>query len=162
VIIDTIYSTFGEGYFAFTLLLVKYLQRFVLYMDLFMLQQRCFFITCYEVGSLFKPLLTIYMIENGKSILSILCFAGCVCLNLIPLPLIEFRYFIIPFLILNLLIYTPNKKQLEKKKTPVDTEMFSATLINILIYSVVNVLTYYMFLYRPFTAPDGSEARLMW
>ncbi|KAL0477448.1 alpha-1,2-glucosyltransferase [Acrasis kona] len=92
---------------------------------------------------------------SGKSVLSITCFVLCVCLNLIPLPLIEFRYFITPFIMLNLNIYASKNIGEDKIHT-------TPSLINLSVYGVINLLTLYMFIFKPFVGPDGEEARIMW
>jgi alpha-1,2-glucosyltransferase len=57
------------------------------------------------------------------------------------------RYFLIPFSILLLHSEPLPKGQL---------------LLTAAMYAGVNALSLYLFLFRPFTWPDGSVARFMW
>jgi len=75
-------------------------------------------------------------------------FFVCVACVLVPSPLIEFRYFIVPYVILSLYIRPPATQ--------------TATYMEILVFVVVNIITIAVFMYRPFTAPDGSVGRFMW
>jgi alpha-1,2-glucosyltransferase len=68
---------------------------------------------------------------------------------LVPTPLLEFRYFTTPFLIWFL-----------HSAPALVTPMRSA--VAIIGYTAVNVVTLTIFVYKPFTWPDGSEARFMW
>jgi len=78
----------------------------------------------------------------------ILIFFGCSFASLVPQKLLEFRYFIIPYLMFRLHV-----------KSPSYFELF----IEFLIYSLVNAITIYLFLYRPFYWPTvNSLQRFMW
>jgi len=85
--------------------------------------------------------------RGGKSFLWIASFLLCVVLNLVPLPLIEFRYFIVPFMLFNM-----NTRQEER----------GSEIITLAWYFLINGATLYMFLFKPFVGPDGAEARFMW
>ncbi|KAL3673879.1 hypothetical protein V7S43_001566 [Phytophthora oleae] len=76
-----------------------------------------------------------------------LVYALAVCLVLIPSPLVEPRYYCVPFILLHL--NTSSQPAFHQWGV-------------IVAYMVVNVLTLYIFLYRPYTWVDGSTARFMW
>lgn len=75
--------------------------------------------------------------------------AGCTAAVLIPAHLIEFRYYTIPFFIYMMVFFIGRAS----------TKQLLATLC---MYMLVNVITIYLFLYRPFQWPDGSTARFMY
>ncbi|KAL7683734.1 putative alpha-2-glucosyltransferase Alg10 [Plasmopara halstedii] len=70
-----------------------------------------------------------------------------VCLVLLPSPLVEPRYYCLPFVLFHL--NTRNQSG------------FHLWLVTA-AYMVVNASTLYIFLYRPFIWVDGSTARFMW
>eukprot|EP00644_Phytophthora_capsici_P005875 jgi/Phyca11/13101/fgenesh1_pg.PHYCAscaffold_2_\ len=76
-----------------------------------------------------------------------LVYALAVCLVLIPSPLVEPRYYCVPFLMLHL--NTGSQPAFHQWGV-------------IFVYIAVNILTLYTFLYRPYTWVDGSTARFMW
>ncbi|KAG8470972.1 hypothetical protein KFE25_009393 [Diacronema lutheri] len=77
-----------------------------------------------------------------------LAFVGCSALVLVPSPLLELRYFALPFLVLRL-------------HAPLLTG--ARELVPALALSAgVNALTIGVFLLRPWRWPDGSEARFIW
>ncbi|ETM44037.1 hypothetical protein L914_10686 [Phytophthora nicotianae] len=76
-----------------------------------------------------------------------LVYALAVCLVLIPSPLVEPRYYCVPFILLHL--NTSNQSA------------FHLWIVTA-VYMVVNMLTLYIFLYHPYTWVDGSTARFMW
>ncbi|KAL4152436.1 hypothetical protein PRNP1_009366 [Phytophthora ramorum] len=76
-----------------------------------------------------------------------LVYALAVCLVLIPSPLVEPRYYCVPFIILHL--------------NSSNQSAFHLWVV-IAVYMAVNALTLYVFLYRPFEWVDGSTARFMW
>jgi len=78
----------------------------------------------------------------------ILIFFGCCLFSLVPQKLLEFRYFIVPYLMFRLHIKTPNYLEL---------------VIEFLLYNLINGVTLYLFLYCPFYWPsDTSVQRFMW
>jgi alpha-1,2-glucosyltransferase len=79
-----------------------------------------------------------------------LLFSFCVCSNLIPTPLIEFRYFLIPFVLYYIHLDDEESNFVEKKE-----------FLNLILYTLVNVVTFYLFLYKPFLL-DKTESRFMW
>ncbi|XP_063237574.1 putative Dol-P-Glc:Glc(2)Man(9)GlcNAc(2)-PP-Dol alpha-1,2-glucosyltransferase [Bacillus rossius redtenbacheri] len=75
-------------------------------------------------------------------------FALCVVLSLVPQKLLEFRYFILPYLLLRLHVSRLSWWQL---------------LLEFAVYSAVNAATIYMFVTRTFTWPDSDQLhRFMW
>ncbi|KAK9789925.1 hypothetical protein WJX73_006242 [Symbiochloris irregularis] len=81
--------------------------------------------------------------------LSLLVAAGMICTIavLVPAPLIEFRYFTIPFVMLVL-----------HMKPPVPGQLY----VTAALWALVNAVTLYEFLFAPYTFADGSRPRLMW
>ena len=76
-------------------------------------------------------------------------FTICVLVSLVPQKLLEFRYFIIPYLILRLNMPLP---------TPT-WKMVLELLLNVL----VNAVTIYMFVYKTFHWPHSKDAQhFMW
>ena len=82
-----------------------------------------------------------------KSLLWQLILLVCVAAVLIPTPLLEFRYFIVPFLLLQLHEHTASS---------------NVVFLNCLGNLLVNAAVIFVFLRRPFTWPDGSIARFLW
>ena len=77
-----------------------------------------------------------------------LMFFLCSFVTLVPQKLLEFRYFIIPYILFRLHIKTATYPEL---------------LIEFLVYIFVNTVTLYLFLYHPFYWPlDDSVQRFMW
>ena len=77
-----------------------------------------------------------------------LLFLICCVVSLIPQKLIEFRYFIIPHLLLRLHLPSP---------PPL------SPLLELLLHTKVNATTLWVFLYRPFHWPDSDvPQRFMW
>ncbi|TMW60727.1 hypothetical protein Poli38472_000769 [Pythium oligandrum] len=70
-----------------------------------------------------------------------------VMIVLVPTPLVEPRYYLLPFVLMHLHTSRQSKWHL---------------LLVIAAYSVVNAATIYIFLYRPYTWVDGTIARFMW
>ena len=72
-----------------------------------------------------------------------------VCLSLIPSPLLEFRYFIIPYYIFRLHIGQPSGLRL---------------IMEFLVYAVVNAQTEHYFLQKPFVwfSEIHKWQRFMW
>jgi alpha-1,2-glucosyltransferase len=85
---------------------------------------------------------------------------------LMPSPLIEFRYFILPWMFLQFEIapFIADERE-EKYKIKNDFSAFLASLWpNILFSILVNVVTLYVFLNKPFVynATTGEIGRFMW
>ncbi|OQS02545.1 alpha-1,2-glucosyltransferase [Thraustotheca clavata] len=74
-------------------------------------------------------------------------FGIAVSLVLIPTPLVEPRYYLVPYTLLHL--HTP-------KQPMIPLLLTSATCL------AVNAVTIYVYLFRPFTWVDGTIARFMW
>ncbi|KAF2069770.1 hypothetical protein CYY_008909 [Polysphondylium violaceum] len=93
---------------------------------------------------------SIYYIKTNLSqrncSLWILFYTICTSLVLLPSPLVEPRYYLVPFL-----IYQCNT--ITSKRT---------LFVQIIYYLLINTLTIGIFLYRPFTYPDGTTGRFFW
>jgi alpha-1,2-glucosyltransferase len=78
----------------------------------------------------------------------LVAFIGATALTLVPSPLLEFRYFIVPYILLRLHLRPIRRTQV---------------LLEQLLYAAVNAVTIYIFLYRRFRWPteDGWQ-RFMW
>ena len=83
----------------------------------------------------------------------ILLYFICCFTALVPQQLIEFRYYIIPYLIFR--IYIPK---------PHDWRLFLSLCSELLLYTSINTVTIYLFLYRPFRWDNtpGQMQRFMW
>ncbi|XP_042672136.1 putative Dol-P-Glc:Glc(2)Man(9)GlcNAc(2)-PP-Dol alpha-1,2-glucosyltransferase isoform X1 [Centrocercus urophasianus] len=85
---------------------------------------------------------------KSKSIFWILMYFVCLLSVTVPQKLLEFRYFILPFLIYRLNIPFP----------PVYRQ-----LVELAFYTVVNAVTFYLFLNKTFQWPNSVEIqRFMW
>ncbi|RIA92946.1 Glycosyltransferase Family 59 protein [Glomus cerebriforme] len=84
-----------------------------------------------------------------QSFLWILIYIMAVCLSLVPSPLLEFRYFIIPYYIFRLHIGLPSGMRL---------------IMEFLVYATVNYQTGYLFLQEPFVwlSEMHKWQRFMW
>ena len=88
--------------------------------------------------------------SSGDRLLT-LAFIICTAINLVPQALVEFRYFIIPFLIF-------------RSQLSVKCQSLPLLISEIISNSIVNFLTIYLFLYRPFLWPHDptNVQRFMW
>lgn len=99
-------------------------------------------------------LLYLYSLFCISNILKTTCFTFqlsylmCVIISLVPQRLVEFRYFIVPFLLFRLQV-----------KTPAWWQLISETLL----YISINTITIYLFLTKTFYWPDSKEPqRIIW
>lgn len=95
------------------------------------------------------PPLTISMRPTQQSLIGRLCafcYFLCCFVALVPSPLLEFRYFLIPFYLLHI-------------QLPSDTKR---CLVELVVYTLINFVMIYVFLYRPFISADESTGRFMW
>jgi alpha-1,2-glucosyltransferase len=75
-------------------------------------------------------------------------YATATALTLIPSPLLEFRYFITPYLIYRIAMRQPRGAWL---------------FLELVMYTVINAFTIWMFLNRPFQWPsEEGLQRFMW
>lgn len=83
----------------------------------------------------------------------IMLYLICCFTVLVPQQLIEFRYYIIPFLIFR--IHIPKSH---------DWRLTASLCCELSLYSAINILTIYLFLYQPFQWPHlpGQTQRFMW
>ena len=84
--------------------------------------------------------------KAGRTSLWCIALALCTCVTLIPSPLLEFRYFTVPLLIV---------------RTAITDAQTRSTWIDIVMFAFVNAVVLYVFVYRPFDGVDGV-ARFMW
>eukprot|EP00112_Aurelia_sp_Birch-Aquarium-sp1_P002476 Seg1275.3 transcript_id=Seg1275.3/GoldUCD/mRNA.D3Y31 product=Dol-P-Glc:Glc protein_id=Seg1275.3/GoldUCD/D3Y31 len=101
-------------------------------------------IPCYLIGALMIK----HLLEEQNSGIFILLFAACTSLVTVPQKLLEFRYFVVPYLLYRLHVKLPP---------------YWCLAIEFLVYMVVNVFTIVMFLYKPFYWDnEQSIQRFMW
>ncbi|GJJ76731.1 alpha-1,2-glucosyltransferase [Entomortierella parvispora] len=87
-------------------------------------------------------------LATEQTILWVLIYGVATALTLIPSPLLEFRYFIAPYLIYRISMRQPRGVWL---------------LLELLTYVAINAFTVYMFLYRPFKwTHQAGVQRFMW
>lgn len=83
-----------------------------------------------------------------RSLFWILVLLVCITAATVPQKLLEFRYFIVPYLIYRLHMPLPSLPRL---------------IIEFLLYTVVNVATVYIFISKTFLWPDSTaKQRFMW
>jgi alpha-1,2-glucosyltransferase len=82
-----------------------------------------------------------------------LFFFVCVALSTVTSELIEPRYFINGFVVLQLLLLFRNHST---------SFGLTSDRLHIFVYTAINAVTLYVFLCRPFIAPDYSVGRFMW
>ncbi len=85
------------------------------------------------------------------------------CAVLVPTPLLEFRYFIVPVILFQLfggLSYT-RIIQDKSNSARVSFDLLPIKL-TVVFNLLVNVILLYVFLFRPYTWGDGTTARFMW
>lgn len=83
-----------------------------------------------------------------KSLFWYLAFCVCLVLATIPQKLLEFRYFILPYLLYRIHVPLPSLLRL---------------MLEFGLYTVVNAAALYIFLYKTFKWPDSNDAqRFMW
>ena len=103
-------------------------------------------ILLYCVCCMVFPLLSVTTLLS--QLYRILLYCVCCMVTLVPQKLLEFRYFILPYLLLRL--HMPQGSRL-------------SLVAELLLYSAVNGLTIWLFLYRPFHWPDSqNQQRFMW
>lgn len=91
---------------------------------------------------------TICNLLQHCNILWKLVFSLCMFMNLVPSMLLEFRYFIIPYLLLRLHI---------------KNRSYSRTFMELVVYICINAVTLYIFLYKPFKWDNETAIqRFMW
>ena len=76
------------------------------------------------------------------------CLWLCVGAALVPQKLMEFRYFVVPYIVIRL---------------HMKDESIKSLLIELLLYLFINVFTFYIFLYKPIFWPhEHQPQRIMW
>ncbi|KAK7485119.1 hypothetical protein BaRGS_00023659 [Batillaria attramentaria] len=77
-----------------------------------------------------------------------LAYIICTAATLVPQRMLEFRYFIMPYLLFRLNMPMPSKR---------------ALVAEVLFYFLINSLTVYMYVYKPFPWPNANSLqRFMW
>jgi alpha-1,2-glucosyltransferase len=158
-------------YFMISLLLVKYFtfahpfilsdnRHYIFYVwkRLFQKNELCKYYLCvpYSIAFLvineiickFSALFTKDLLEfvvKKQSFVWKLIYWASVGMALVPSPLIEVRYFIIPLIFLQLHARVSER----------------VSSYNLLLYIVINAFLFYVFTLRTFVAPDGSIGRFM-
>ncbi|KJE91787.1 hypothetical protein CAOG_002872 [Capsaspora owczarzaki ATCC 30864] len=86
--------------------------------------------------------------NDGNSLVWIALWAGATSLTIVPAPLIEFRYFVVPFMLYRLHL-RPTLQE---------------AVMEVLFFALVNAITLYLFLSRSFEWPSepGVPQRFMW
>ncbi|XP_032077285.1 dol-P-Glc:Glc(2)Man(9)GlcNAc(2)-PP-Dol alpha-1,2-glucosyltransferase-like [Thamnophis elegans] len=85
---------------------------------------------------------------KSKSVFWNLLYFVCLFAVTVPQKLLEFRYFILPYIIYRLNVPMPSLLKL---------------FLELIIYSLVNAITFYFFLNKPFHWPNNEEIqRFMW
>ncbi|XP_072530326.1 dol-P-Glc:Glc(2)Man(9)GlcNAc(2)-PP-Dol alpha-1,2-glucosyltransferase [Salminus brasiliensis] len=83
-----------------------------------------------------------------KSFFWILAFSACLVAATVPQKLLEFRYFILPYLLYRVHVPLPSLPRL---------------LLEFALYTAVNAATLYIFIYKTFHWPDSTAVqRFMW
>ena len=103
---------------------------------------------CLAPVYLFCGYAVISALAASHSALWLLLFGISVILVLAPTPLLEFRYYIIPFIIA--------RTNITKKKTRL-------IFLEMALYFIVNFVTVFLFIYRPFSwKHEQGVQRFMW
>ncbi|KAF9585657.1 glucosyltransferase [Lunasporangiospora selenospora] len=88
------------------------------------------------------------VLATEQTVLWIVIYMVATVLTLIPSPLLEFRYFIMPYMIYRIAMRQPRGSWL---------------MLEFLVYLALNVFTVAMFLYKPFRWPhEEGLQRFMW
>lgn len=99
-------------------------------------------------------------------ILWLLAYATAVALTLVPSPLLEFRYFTIPYYIYRLSASHASTSDTEPKPqvTTGAKESLLPDAIELVALIIINAAVLYIFLYRPFewSSEPGVKQRFMW
>ena len=91
---------------------------------------------------------TIFNLQSHQNILWKLIYFVCVCVNLVPQMLLEFRYFIVPYVIF----------RLHSRFTT-----YIQVVLEFGLYISVNAATLYLFMEKPFTWPNETDLqRFLW
>ncbi len=119
-------------------------------------------------------------VGRNRSLLWQLVFWVCTAAALVPSPLLEFRYFIVPFHVLQLhdrgaQLGKPEPDQPQQQQRTEQQHVQRAIgesanqrlhlltcAINVMANAVLIAAVGYMFFFRTFRWPDGSLARFMW
>jgi len=88
------------------------------------------------------------LVSRQKDVLWCAGYVLATALVLVPSPLLEFRYFIVPYLLLRV--------HLRPSSSPY-------VWLELLVHTAINVVTLFLFLYRPFLDPQTKQLQhFMW
>jgi len=108
------------------------------------------------------------IISSKEKVIVFSIWLLCTCVTLLPSPLIEFRYYMLPWLFLQFEI-KPFGGEVVKKEKKEESAIqrsaigkFVSSLYPVIIgYILVDIATLYVFLYKPFVY-NGEVGRFMW
>lgn len=83
-------------------------------------------------------------------------------LVLVPASLVEFRYFTLPLLFLNFGIKPTKLKKEEGSKPKLIWRLFDDLSMNLLVYWAINLVIFYVFMFRPYNCYDNKLCRFIW
>ncbi|GAM20240.1 hypothetical protein SAMD00019534_034150 [Acytostelium subglobosum LB1] len=108
----------------------------------------------------------------SKSMLWALFYLLSVAIVLLPSPLFECRYFIVPFMIYQLNSFTSTSSTTVITSKPSSTSsstssssnssQLAGTILDILFVIAINAVSIYVFIKYPFKYPDGTVGRFFW
>lgn len=89
-------------------------------------------------------------VARNTTLLVVMGYLVGIVATLVPSPLLEFRYFIIPFLFYCLQLGPPKQRW--------------RTWMALVVYAILHLVTIYLFVYRPFIWPHEPDQiqRFMW
>jgi alpha-1,2-glucosyltransferase len=100
----------------------------------------------------------VLLLETAKTVtvsLESIGFLACLAASVVPLPLVEPRYFITPCIVLLILM---SKRPIVVSNSLIFSTAYVAVMLNWICIGIVG----YLFWFRPFVWVDGSEGRFMW
>ena len=81
-------------------------------------------------------------------------------LVLVPTALVEFRYFTLPLLFLNFEIKPLSIKNGKDEKKPF--RILDDLSWNMMIYSIINLIVFYVFIFRSYSCGETKICRFIW
>ncbi|KAH6568365.1 hypothetical protein BASA60_008668 [Batrachochytrium salamandrivorans] len=101
-------------------------------------------------------------LSKKRSVLWVVAYVGSVAATLIPSPLLEFRYFVIPYMLLRLHLSmecgsASGDSDGDKRRSSHRGGWIAHLLLECVLFVAVNVFVFYMFLERPFLWPAPTE-----
>lgn len=109
------------------------------------------------------------VLAQGNSPLWVTSFLVCCLLSLVPQKLLEFRYFILPFLLFRIHTHhephhnSSSPGNTNQSHTPSLFPPLLALVAELAFYVALNAATIWVFLYRPFKWPNSDQwQRFIW